>query len=159
MLFCLWLFVTGTNSRAHTHIHVQDAGVDLDTYDIKTILVDPPRAGEESADSRARRSIRILFLLAALSPCIPFGQPLLSACMLLCCALWSAERCCLYCAGLDAGSLELTKKYDEIVYISCNPAKLRAELDSFPDHKIVSAALFDQVCVPSCLPCCLQARN
>jgi len=55
----------------------------------------------------------------------------------------------LYSAGLDAGSLELTKKYDEIVYISCNPAKLRAELDSFPDHKIEAAALFDQVCVPA----------
>ena len=65
--------------------------MDLDTYDIKTILVDPPRA------------------------------------------------------GLDAASLELTKKYDEIVYISCNPAKLNAELASFEDHKIVSAALFDQV--------------
>jgi hypothetical protein len=65
--------------------------VDLDTYDIKTILVDPPRA------------------------------------------------------GLDSASLELTKKYDEIVYISCNPAKLNAELASFEDHKIVSAALFDQV--------------
>lgn len=69
---------------------LRDAGVDLDQYDIKTIFVDPPRA------------------------------------------------------GLDAGSLELTKKYDEIVYISCNPAKLRAELDSFPDHKIEAAALFDQ---------------
>ena len=78
------------HARAHTH--VQDAGVDLVTYDIKTILVDPPRAGEESADSRARSSIRIIFLLAALSPCIPFGQRPPSACMPLCCALWSAER-------------------------------------------------------------------
>ena len=66
--------------------------MDLDAYDIKTILVDPPRAGEESADSRARSSIRIIFLLAALSPCIPFGQRPPSACMPLCCALWSAER-------------------------------------------------------------------
>lgn len=71
---------------------LQDAGVDLDTYDIKSILVDPPRA------------------------------------------------------GLDQASLALTQKYDEIVYISCNPTKLRSELESFTEsgHAIVSAALFDQ---------------
>jgi len=69
---------------------LQDAGVDIDDYNIQTILVDPPRA------------------------------------------------------GLDAASLELTKKYDEIVYISCNPAKLQVELESFTEHRIVSAALFDQ---------------
>jgi hypothetical protein len=43
-------------------------------------------------------------------------------------------------AGLDAASLELTQKYDEIVYISCNPAKLRAELGArftcFTDTKV-----------------------
>ena len=90
------------HSRTHAHAHVQDAGVDLDAYDIKTILVDPPRAGEESADSRARRSVRIIFLLVALSPCIPFGlRPPLS-CMPLCCALWSAERVVVVCLLQDS---------------------------------------------------------
>jgi len=46
---------------------------------------------------------------------------------------------------LDEASLALTRQYDEIVYISCNPAKLNAELALFNEHKIVSAALFDQV--------------
>ena len=55
----------------------------------------------------------------------------------------------LHAAGLDDASLALTKKFDEIVYISCNPAKLRAELDSFDEHQIVSAALFDQVNHPT----------
>jgi tRNA (uracil-5-)-methyltransferase len=69
---------------------LKERGIDVGTFDCKTILVDPPRA------------------------------------------------------GLDDASLSLTQKFDEVMYISCNPANLVRDLERMPTHKIVSAAVFDQ---------------
>src|SRR5690606_26319735 len=48
-------------------------------------------------------------------------------------------------AGLDPATLELVKGYDRILYISCNPHTLAANLDELHGtHRIVRCALFDQ---------------
>ena len=48
-------------------------------------------------------------------------------------------------AGLDDGTLELARRFDTILYISCNPETLRANLDSLTEtHEIVRTAIFDQ---------------
>lgn len=48
-------------------------------------------------------------------------------------------------AGLDQGTLELAQRFDIILYISCNPETLRANLDRLcGTHDIVRSAIFDQ---------------
>ena len=48
-------------------------------------------------------------------------------------------------AGLDDGTLELARRFDTILYVSCNPETLRANLDSLTEtHEIVRTAIFDQ---------------
>ena len=48
-------------------------------------------------------------------------------------------------AGLDEGTLQLAQRFDNILYISCNPETLRANLDSLTKtHDIVRSAIFDQ---------------
>lgn len=48
-------------------------------------------------------------------------------------------------AGLDAGTLELIRRFGSIIYISCNPATLRANLrDLATTHRVKSIAFFDQ---------------
>ncbi|MCS5587044.1 MAG: tRNA (uridine(54)-C5)-methyltransferase TrmA [Porticoccaceae bacterium] len=48
-------------------------------------------------------------------------------------------------AGLDSGTEKLVTGLDNILYISCNPTTLAANLvEITKTHKIVSAALFDQ---------------
>ena len=48
-------------------------------------------------------------------------------------------------AGLDPGTLELVKGYDRILYISCNPETLAANIAELQDsHRITRCALFDQ---------------
>ena len=48
-------------------------------------------------------------------------------------------------AGLDEGTLRLAQRFDNILYISCNPETLRANLDSLSEtHEIVRTAIFDQ---------------
>lgn len=47
--------------------------------------------------------------------------------------------------GLDAATLALAPRFDRILYISCNPASLRANLDLLGQtHRIEAAAAFDQ---------------
>ena len=66
-------------------------GVDLDSYNFSTVLVDPPRA------------------------------------------------------GLDENSLRLVSRFDNIIYISCNPKSLKRDLETLTKtHKIKNYALFDQ---------------
>ena len=47
-------------------------------------------------------------------------------------------------AGLDEDSLALAGKFEQVLYVSCNPARLRAELPQLKHHRVVAAALFDQ---------------
>lgn len=48
-------------------------------------------------------------------------------------------------AGMDPDTCELTRRFDSILYISCNPETLAANLAQLHDtHRIVRCALFDQ---------------
>jgi tRNA (uracil-5-)-methyltransferase len=48
-------------------------------------------------------------------------------------------------AGLDPATLELVRGYQRILYISCNPETLAANLqDLNSTHRITRCALFDQ---------------
>jgi tRNA (uracil-5-)-methyltransferase len=48
-------------------------------------------------------------------------------------------------SGLDDGTLELAKRFDNILYISCNPQTLRANIAALQSsHHIAALALFDQ---------------
>ena len=48
-------------------------------------------------------------------------------------------------AGVDDGTLKLLARFDRIIYISCNPETLRANLDALlQTHTVERAALFDQ---------------
>ena len=48
-------------------------------------------------------------------------------------------------AGIDKATLRLMQDFDNIIYISCNPETLRANLDVLlQTHEIKAAALFDQ---------------
>lgn len=48
-------------------------------------------------------------------------------------------------AGLDDDTVEMVQKYDNIMYISCNPETLKANLDVFTQtHEIKKFSLFDQ---------------
>lgn len=48
-------------------------------------------------------------------------------------------------SGLDAGTLELARRFDNILYISCNPQTLHANIAALQSsHRIAALALFDQ---------------
>lgn len=48
-------------------------------------------------------------------------------------------------AGLDAATIELTQKFERIIYISCNPETLKNNLEVLTQtHDVVKFALFDQ---------------
>ena len=48
-------------------------------------------------------------------------------------------------AGLDKDSVELVRRFNKIIYISCNPQTLKANLALLiSTHKIIKFALFDQ---------------
>jgi len=48
-------------------------------------------------------------------------------------------------AGLDNATIDLVKRFDNILYISCNPATLKANLEAICEtHAIESFAVFDQ---------------
>ena len=48
-------------------------------------------------------------------------------------------------AGLDEGTLDLVKRFDNILYISCNPETLKSNLETLSEtHRIKKFAAFDQ---------------
>lgn len=48
-------------------------------------------------------------------------------------------------AGLDPATVELVSRFDDIIYISCNPETLKVNLDVLNQtHRIERFAVFDQ---------------
>lgn len=48
-------------------------------------------------------------------------------------------------AGLDDSTLSLVSKFDNVIYISCNPTTLKNNLETLcHTHKVIKAAFFDQ---------------
>lgn len=47
-------------------------------------------------------------------------------------------------AGLDSDTLEFIKKFDNIIYISCNPDTLKRDLELLSEFKVKRFAAFDQ---------------
>lgn len=48
-------------------------------------------------------------------------------------------------AGLDDHTVEIVSRFDQIIYISCNPETLKRNLDTLTQsHRVVKSALFDQ---------------
>jgi tRNA (uracil-5-)-methyltransferase len=48
-------------------------------------------------------------------------------------------------AGMDPDTCELTRRFERILYISCNPETLAANIAQLSDtHKVTRCALFDQ---------------
>ena len=48
-------------------------------------------------------------------------------------------------AGLDEATLALAAQFERVIYVSCNPETLRANLERLSaSHSIAAAALFDQ---------------
>lgn len=62
-------------------------------------------------------------------------------------------------AGLDAATLDLARGFDNILYISCNPATLRANAAALPEHRITAAAAFDQFPYTDHLECGLLLQK
>ena len=82
---------TEAMNKVRSFRRLEESGVDLDTYDCHTVLVDPPRA------------------------------------------------------GLDDATLKMIQRYDNIVYVSCNPVTLMENLKVLTEtHVIDKLAFFDQ---------------
>jgi tRNA (uracil-5-)-methyltransferase len=63
-------------------------------------------------------------------------------------------------SGLDGHTVELARRFDRILYISCNPESLRENVVELQEtHAISSAALFDQFPYTDHLECGLLLRR
>ena len=63
-------------------------------------------------------------------------------------------------SGLDPATLDLARSFDNILYISCNPATLLANATALQDsHRIASAAAFDQFPYTHHLECGLLLKR
>lgn len=63
-------------------------------------------------------------------------------------------------SGLDPATLALTASFDHILYISCNPETLRANVAALNDtHRIAAAAAFDQFPYTHHLECGLLLKR
>lgn len=63
-------------------------------------------------------------------------------------------------AGLDAGTLALIQRFDNIIYISCNPDTLVANLQTLCNtHTITRTALFDQFPYTHHIECGVMLRK
>lgn len=47
-------------------------------------------------------------------------------------------------AGLDPETLALAQGFTHILYVSCNPETLTANIQALPNHEVVASAVFDQ---------------
>src|SRR5690606_32765012 len=59
------------------------------------------------------------------------------------------DSCCVFVdpprAGMDPDTCELTRRFERILYISCNPETLAANIAQLHDtHRVSRCALFDQ---------------
>jgi tRNA (uracil-5-)-methyltransferase len=63
-------------------------------------------------------------------------------------------------SGLDDTTMALSRRFDNILYISCNPVTLRENVSALQDsHEIVSLALFDQFPYTHHLECGVLLRK
>jgi tRNA (uracil-5-)-methyltransferase len=63
-------------------------------------------------------------------------------------------------AGLDADTVQLLKEFEQVLYISCNPETLAANLREVMDsHEIVQMAAFDQFPYTHHLECGVLLRR
>lgn len=56
-------------------------------------------------------------------------------------------------AGLDSDTLEFIRKFDNIIYISCNPDTLKRDLELLSEFKVKRFAAFDQFAYTHHLEC------
>jgi tRNA (uracil-5-)-methyltransferase len=47
-------------------------------------------------------------------------------------------------AGIDSETLKLLARFENIIYISCNPETLKRDLEILENHKVEKMAIFDQ---------------
>ncbi|MDR2032603.1 MAG: tRNA (uridine(54)-C5)-methyltransferase TrmA [Azoarcus sp.] len=62
-------------------------------------------------------------------------------------------------AGLDTATRALARGFDNILYLSCNPATLRANVAMLPEHRLAAAAVFDQFPYTDHLECGLLLQK
>jgi tRNA (uracil-5-)-methyltransferase len=60
---------------------------------------------------------------------------------------------------VDAATLALARGFDNILYISCNPATLRENAAALPEHRLTAAAAFDQFPYTDHLECGLLLQK
>ena len=60
--------------------------------------------------------------------------------------------------GLDAETLALVARFDHVLYVSCNPSALRANLDAAlgATHEVVRWAVFDHFAYSPHLECAVH---
>ena len=56
-------------------------------------------------------------------------------------------------AGIDEKSIEFLKRFDNIIYISCNPETLKRDIGKLPEYEVVRFACFDQFAYTNHLEC------
>ncbi len=62
-------------------------------------------------------------------------------------------------AGVDEKTIEFLKRFENIIYISCNPKTLKRDLDRLKEYEIVRFATFDQFAYTSHLECGVILRR
>jgi len=62
-------------------------------------------------------------------------------------------------AGVDEKTIEFLKRFDSIIYISCNPKTLKRDLDALKNYEIQMFATFDQFAYTNHLECGVILRR
>jgi len=62
-------------------------------------------------------------------------------------------------AGVDEKTIEFLKRFDNIIYISCNPITLKRDMQMLKDYEVVRFACFDQFAYTEHLECGVILRR